>query len=133
MKEIKVKLKGKLRKEKEIADMVCLIVLQVKEEFKNLSLDSHRGNNDLLMYIMNHVEERSADLSKATVKSLDKNDLVLSIYKELYGRDATEQEIAAINDNIEFIITNKLVKVSNWVVRKGTRCCSFFSSILNGR
>jgi hypothetical protein len=133
MKEIKVKLKGKLRKEKEIADMVCLIVLQVKEEFKNLSLDSHRGNNDLLMYIMNHVEERSADLSKATVKSLDKNDLVLSIYKELYGRDATEQEIAAINDNIEFIITNKLVTVSNWVIRKGTNCCSFFSSFLGNR
>jgi hypothetical protein len=120
-------LKGKLRKSKEISDMVSLITLLVKEEFKHLDLKDYKVHNDLVLFIMSHVEEKSQGLSKKTRKSIDKNELVALIFREIYGEDITDEDLRRISDAIEFILDRKLIKVTSWVVKKGV---SFFCGVV---
>lgn len=118
-------LKGKLKKEKEIADMIQLILLDVKENFKNVKLDEKKLDNELLLFIMHQVELRCKELlSKKTLKSIDKNDVTRSIYSSLFS-EMSQEELDNVTNNIEFILTNKLIQVNNWIIKKTVR--SFFS------
>jgi hypothetical protein len=124
-----MKAKGKLRKQNEVANLVSLVTLGIKEEFKNLRLSEHKLNNDLLLFIMNDVEDKCETcLSKKTRKAIDKNELVILIYKEIFDdNQVSDQDIANINANMEFIIDSKLIKVTNWMVRKGV---NFFCALV---
>lgn len=121
-------LKGQLKKRKEISDMVALINLEVKENFKNIKLEDCKLSNDLLLFIMHQVELKCKDLSRKTLKSLDKNEIVRLIYIELFEKLSPEDE-TFVENSIEFIITNKLIAVNNWVIKRAVK--SFFACLVS--
>ena len=108
---MKGKAKNKLQFQKQISDVVCLLVLELKEEYKNLNIDDLKQSHDLILQVMEKIDKRIEDktLSKKTVNKVDKNDLVVQIFKGLFP-DLSGNDIVFIEETIEFIINNKLIK-----------------------
>ena len=124
------KAKHSIKLKKEIADSVNLIILRLKEEYKNLDINDLSKSNDLVLQVMELVEELSnkGDLSKKTVKSLNKNELVVQIFQSLFP-DLVAEDLGHIEEMMQFIINSKLLKHSGlW--GKVKKPLKFFCSIL---
>lgn len=107
-----VKIKGSLLLKKQIADIVSLIVLDFKEQFKNLDLESVKNDYHHIQYLMEQIEKKLEDKSlfdPKNLKDIDKNDLVIQIIKGIYP-EISDLEIQVINNVISLIISNGLLE-----------------------
>lgn len=110
--------KNGLRHKKEIADLCSLIVLDLKDEYKNLDISELRKSHDLVHQVMEKIEEAvvSKQISKETLKKIDKNDLVIQIFQGLFP-DLSDDDCNSIKNTIEFVINNKLLKNPNFFLK----------------
>jgi Zn-finger domain-containing protein len=93
--------KNDLRYISDVSNLVALIVLRIKEEFKNIDLVSLKKNNELLVFIMELIE--------------------CGVIQVMFGT-LTEEDIKDIDNKIQFILNNKVLRRSNFFFRFVGRC-----------
>jgi hypothetical protein len=104
--------KNELRYVSDISNLVALIVLQIKQEFKNIELEKVKTNNELIVFIMELIEAgivQDKVISKKLIIKLDKNRLVLDIFEAMF-ESISEEDKRQIEDKIQFILDNKVLR-----------------------
>jgi hypothetical protein len=73
----------KLKHRKEISDLVSLVVLTLKEEYKNLDINDLKTDYELIIYVAKLIEKKIKDkfVSKSTARRLNKADLLRCVFK----------------------------------------------------
>lgn len=115
----RVKPKNDLRFICDVSNLVGLIVLKIKEDYKNIDINSIKKNSELIFYIMRLIDAGAIDdriISKKLINKLDKNKLVMDIFEALYGKLSPE-DIADIEDKISLAINHKIVQRRNFFFR----------------
>jgi hypothetical protein len=121
--------KNELRYVSDISNLVALIVLQIKQEFKNIELERVKTNNELIVFIMELIEAgivQDKVISKRLIGKLDKNKLVLDIFEAMF-ESITEEDKRQIEDKIQFILDNKVLRRNNFffsVLKKSGKTCT---------
>jgi hypothetical protein len=108
--------KNDLRYISDISNLVALIVLRVKEEFKHIEIDKVKANHELIVFIMELIDVGvilDEVISKKLVKKLDKNQLVLDIFEAMFP-ELTDDEKKSIEGAIQFILNNKVLRSNNF-------------------
>jgi hypothetical protein len=101
----------KLKHRKEISDLVSLVVLTLKEEYKNLDINDLKTDYELIICVAKLIEKKiSKDkcVSKSTARRIDKADLLRCVFQALY-EDLTESDLSHINKGLEFCIDQKII------------------------
>lgn len=96
-----VKATGTLKQKKTIADNIELIVLEFKEEFKNLSVESLKSDLTTVEMLIKAIDEKFKNHS-----NIDKNDILLQVIKSIFP-DLTEQELNEVQKAINYIVSKK--------------------------
>ena len=98
---------------KQSSDVVSFLVLQIKENFKNLDLDLHvRDDPELVVFLMGAINEICSDTStvdKKIKERIDKTELLIQVVGCVWP-DLTEDELERIKQLITFASENKMVK-----------------------
>jgi Asp-tRNA(Asn)/Glu-tRNA(Gln) amidotransferase B subunit len=114
-----VRAKNDLRYISDVSNLVALIVLKIKDEFKNIELEKVKKNNELIVFIMELVEAgiiQDKIISKKLIAKLDKNKLVLDIFEAMFS-SLTEDDKSEIEDKIQFILNNKVLRRNSFFFR----------------
>jgi hypothetical protein len=109
-----VKLKGELRYISDVSNLVSLIVLQIKDNFKNVDLEKLRRNGGLVKFVMELIEAGiivDKVLSKKLIAKLDKNKLVIDIFEALF-ESITEDEKREIGDKIQTFLDAGIIRTN---------------------
>jgi 6-phosphogluconate dehydrogenase len=107
-----VRPKNDLKYVSDVSNLVSLIVLKIKDEFKNTELDKVKKNQELIQFIMQLVESGIVEdkiISKKLIQKLDKNQLVIDIFEAMF-ESITEEDKREIEDKMQFIINNRLLR-----------------------
>lgn len=107
-----VKIKGSLLLKKQLSDIIAIITLEFKEEFKNLDLQNVIEDSLSVQYLMRSIEKKLHDktlLKQSFLKDIDKTDILMQIIISLFPA-ITDSEIKTINKIVNIIINNDLVK-----------------------
>jgi hypothetical protein len=114
-----IKPKHDLRYISDVSQLVGLVVLQIKEEFKNVDLNKIKQDNELIVFTMNLIEAGiivDKIISKKLIQKLDKNKLVLDIFEAMF-ETITDDDKIYIEKQIQFILNNKLLRSNNLFLR----------------
>ncbi len=105
-----IKLKGSLKQKVQTADIISQIVLDFKDKFKNLSIESLKNDYNTILCLMHTIEKKFKDkkLYDVSNQEPDKNDILIQILKSLFPQ-ITDSELMEIEKVINLIITNNLV------------------------
>ena len=119
-----------LKVKKETADLISLILLEIKDEFRNLDINDLKKSHDLVLHVCEIIELKikNKTISKRTSKKLNKNQIVLLIFEELYKNKLNDEDINYITETIEFCINKKLINKRNFFSRILKIVLSFFIS-----
>jgi 6-phosphogluconate dehydrogenase (decarboxylating) len=116
-----VKLKGELRYISDVSNLVSLIVLQIKDNFKNVDLEKLRRNGGLVKFVMELIEAGiivDKVISKKLIAKLDKNKLVIDIFEALF-ESITEDEKREIEDKIQTFLDAGIIRTNFFLFRWG--------------
>jgi hypothetical protein len=116
-----VKLKGELRYISDVSNLVSLIVLQIKDNFKNVDLEKLRRNGGLVKFVMELIEAGiivDKVISKKLIAKLDKNKLVIDIFEALF-ESITEDEKREIGDKIQTFLDAGIIRTNFFLFRWG--------------
>ena len=120
-----IKPKNKLNKDIKIKTLISKIIERVGDIPQ---YHEYRGNQELLKLICSIVENE-IDNKKNKVK-IDKKDIVMQCYVQLFNDKMTPTELKNIGDNIEFMHENGLILkrvgcyvkvyevVKDWIIKK---------------
>jgi hypothetical protein len=97
----KLKLNHSLKTLKTEQQVVTLIISEIHEQFNGINLETLKNNTQLLKDVMNAVE------NIITNKKISKKNIVLKVFSELFP---TDLNLDQVDDDIEFIWSNKLLK-----------------------
>jgi hypothetical protein len=114
-----IKPKHDLRYISDVSQLVGLVVLQIKGEFKNVDLNKIKQDNELIVFTMNLIEAGiivDKIISKKLIQKLDKNKLVIDIFEAMF-ETITEDDKIYIEKQIQFILNNKLLRNNNFFLR----------------
>ena len=99
-------LKLALSQEKLIAD----IIEDVKSQIVEINLNAHKHDLEMLLDICNCVED-SIKSAKKGKKKINKKDIVLKVYAELYA----DIDLNVVDSAIETLFDNKMIKKSSYM------------------
>jgi hypothetical protein len=110
-----VKKKNSLKKFSNESEIFKHIIEEVKslENYQEL-----KGNVDLIEYVCNLVEEYVNNKNKKGNNRVDKKQLVTRIFIQLFNLSVAD-EIKVINNQIEFLHANNLIKGVSRVAKVG--------------
>ena len=96
--------KGSLLKKKQTADIIEKIVIEFKEEFKNLNLDTLKKDYKTIETLIKLIEKYFNDSSLYDPKNgeVDKNDILNQILKSIFP-NLSPEEINEFNKLTEYI------------------------------
>jgi hypothetical protein len=127
-----VKPRHDLRYISDVSNLVALIVLKIKEKYGNVDIATIKKNKQLIVFIMELIEAgviQDKLISKKLVDKLDKNKLVVDIFEATFG-NLTEDDMKQIEDDIQFILNNKLIPKKSFFFRLlrrlAVRVCTYF-------
>jgi len=106
---IKLKFKHNLKQHALIFSLMKEIINKIKE-IENW--ESLKSDPDLIFSVATSVED---EVAKSKIKSIDKKDLVIEIFKMVY--DLTDEEKEVIRKIIDYQLNNKLIKKKNFLSR----------------
>jgi hypothetical protein len=108
----KPKPRNSLLVKKMFADLIAVIVEEVKDEFKNLSIEDVKQDMNFILFVMEKIDNKSENKNIVNPKikdKIDKNALVVEIVKQLLPK-VVQSELDAINYAMDFILSNKVIK-----------------------
>jgi len=115
-----VKPKNSLLSKTQLANLISFIVLEVKDQFKNLSLTDLKQDINLVLFVAEKVEAYCKDnktISASTLASIDKNDLVVQVFIALFP-DLSDSEKTFVQNTLEFIISSNLIQTTESIIKK---------------
>ena len=122
----KLKVKGSLLVKQQTADIVSLVILEFKETFKNIDLETLKDDYFYVQSLMESLEKKFSDkklFEPKNLEKIDKNDVLMEIVKGILPHMTKEEEVV-IQNVINLIIGNQLIKKRKKITRG---CINFLS------
>ena len=123
----KLKVKGSLLVKQQTADIVSLVILEFKETFKNIDLETLKDDYFYVQSLMESLEKKFSDkklFEPKNIEKIDKNDVLMEIVKGIFPHMTKEEEVV-IQNVINLIIGNQLITKKEKKITRG--CINFFS------
>lgn len=109
-----VQVKNSLKNKKAVDDIVNIIINKIKAD---LNVDVNLKNSmELLHLVVTLIENLIDNKNKSDKKKVNKLNVLHDIYNKLFG-SLTQQDLALINQNIEYLLDNKLIKRYSFLKR----------------
>lgn len=109
-----VQVKNSLKNKKAVDDIVNIIINKIKAD---LNVDVNMKNSmELLHLVVTLIENLIDNKNKSEKKKVNKLNVLHDIYNKLFG-SLTQQDLALINQNIEYLLDNKLIKRYSFLKR----------------
>lgn len=102
---MKLKFKHSLKQHALIFGLMKSIIEKIKE-IENW--ESLKADPDLIFSVATSIEE---EISKSKIKTINKKDLVVEVFKMVY--DLTDEEKEVISKILDYQLNNKLIKKKN--------------------
>jgi hypothetical protein len=112
---------------RETADLTALIVLSLKDEYKNLNLDDLKHDYNLIIRVAQLITDKMKDkkvVSRSTSRRIDKNELLMNVFTTLF-KDLSEDDITHINQGLTFCIDNKIIGKESFFAKILRLCLKF--------
>jgi DNA phosphorothioation-dependent restriction protein DptG len=122
-----VQVKNSLKNKKAVDDIVNIIINKIKAD---LTVDNNlKSSMELLTLVVTLIENLIDNHNKPDKKKVNKLNVLHDIYNKLFG-NLTQQDLTLINQNIEYLLDNKLIKkysflkrvyknIKHWIQKKG--------------
>jgi hypothetical protein len=111
MKKLKLKLRRSNAVLKEEKDLVSYIIDDIKEQLEHVDLETMKYNTQFINDIMTCIE--SSVNNKKGKKKIDKKNVVLSVFTELFPNIDLEQ----IEDKIKYVHENDMMTANSMAVK----------------
>ena len=100
-----IKSQSSLKKKKQTADIISLIVMEFKDEFKNLSIDTLKNDYKTLELLIKTIDSKFSDpkLYDPSNGEIDKNDILAQLLKSIFP-DLSDSEIAEFEKATSYIV-----------------------------
>lgn len=109
-----VQVKNSLKNKKAVDDIVNIIINKIKAD---LNVDVNMKNSmELLTLVVTLIENLIDNKNKSDKKKVNKLNVLHDIYNKLFG-NLTQQDLTLINQNIEYLLDNKLIKKYSFLKR----------------
>jgi hypothetical protein len=109
-----VQVKNSLKNKKAVDDIVNIIINKIKAD---LSVDGNLKNSmELLHLVVTLIENLIDNQNKPDKKKVNKLNVLHDIYTKLFG-NLSPQDLNIINQNIEYLLDNKLIKKYSFLKR----------------
>jgi hypothetical protein len=109
-----VQVKNSLKNKKAVDDIVNIIINKIKAD---LTVDNNlKSSMELLTLVVTLVENLIDNKNKPDKKKVNKLNVLHDIYNKLFG-NLTQQDLNIINQNIEYLLDNKLIKKYSFLKR----------------
>jgi hypothetical protein len=109
-----VQVKNSLKNKKAVDDIVNIIINKIKTD---LTVDGNLKNSmELLHLVVTLIENLIDNKNKSDKKKVNKLNVLHDIYNKLFG-NLSPQDLNIINQNIEYLLDNKLIKKYSFLKR----------------
>jgi DNA phosphorothioation-dependent restriction protein DptG len=109
-----IQVKNSLKNKKAVDDIVNIIINKIKTD---LSVDGNLKNSmELLHLVVTLIENLIDNQNKSDKKKVNKLNVLHDIYNKLFG-NLSQQDLNIINQNIEYLLDNKLIKKYSFLKR----------------
>jgi DNA phosphorothioation-dependent restriction protein DptG len=109
-----VQVKNSLKNKKAVDDIVNIIINKIKAD---LTVDGNLKNSmELLHLVVTLIENLIDNKNKSDKKKVNKLNVLHDIYNKLFG-NLNQQDLNIINQNIEYLLDNKLIKKYSFLKR----------------
>lgn len=109
-----IQVKNSLKNKKAVDDIVNIIINKIKAD---LTVDGNLKNSmELLHLVVTLIENLIDNQNKSDKKKVNKLNVLHDIYNKLFG-NLSQQDLNIINQNIEYLLDNKLIKKYSFLKR----------------
>jgi hypothetical protein len=133
MDKLQTKPKNTLFLKSSLSNLINVIVQKFNDEFKNVDIDSIKKDSNTILYLMEVIDEcliTPSIINNKVASKVDKNDLLMNVFKRLFP-NITESELADIQETVQFILDNKLIKSSTTWNKVKSVFSFFFKSFVS--